>query len=253
VVAALETVRGETVDSGAGDLAVAAKNAASGGEDDGVGPDESPPKPRFLFARDGDGYAIEGFGEHGHFKKLKGFEYIEALLKEAGKPVPMVQLVREGLGEIPSEDSLEDEERSAVSLTGSTRHPVWDQQTWDDVNAKQRELDSDLESARKGGNQAEIDELEKEKGKLDGFANATTRAFGRGRDMSFDSDRLRSRIKMALNKAYKELRESSLPVLADHFQKAIAADGPTYKYGPVPVPEWRFSEKIQRVSRRLTQ
>jgi hypothetical protein len=121
------------------------------------------------------------------------------------------------------------------------------------VNAKQRELDSDLESARKGGNQAEIDELEKEKGKLDGFANATTRAFGRGRDMSFDSDRLRSRIKMALNKAYKELRESSLPVLADHFQKAIAADGPTYKYGPVPVPEWRFSEKIQRVSRRLTQ
>ena len=52
--------------------------------------------PGFLFARSGDGYEISGSGVRGHFKRTVGFEHIEKLLRNAGKPVLMSELAGDG-------------------------------------------------------------------------------------------------------------------------------------------------------------
>jgi hypothetical protein len=54
-------------------------------------PAESP-RSSFMFAANGDGYFVAGFGEQGHVQKLKGFDQILRLIRTPGRPVPMIEL-----------------------------------------------------------------------------------------------------------------------------------------------------------------
>ena len=49
---------------------------------------------------------------------------------------------------------------------------------------------------------------------------------------------------MALRRTYTVLREAKPPLskLADHFEVKISSEGPTYKYGPTPLPSWSFDQ-----------
>ena len=48
---------------------------------------------QFVFAPDGDGFLVAGFGERGHFRKLKGYENLQSILQAAGEPVPIFRLL----------------------------------------------------------------------------------------------------------------------------------------------------------------
>ena len=68
--------------------------------------DRTPPpqEKEFVFAIEGDGYYLAGFGESGHFRRLKGLNIIARLIQRPGIPVAMVELVGDGNDERLSRD-----------------------------------------------------------------------------------------------------------------------------------------------------
>ncbi len=51
------------------------------------------PEAEYVFARDGDGYRIRGFGQSGHLSATRGLDQIYTLIQTPGQPVRMIRLV----------------------------------------------------------------------------------------------------------------------------------------------------------------
>ena len=212
---------------------------------------EPPPLPpadtTLVFARDGDGYFIRGFGAEGHFKATVGLCRLEKLLRDAGKPVLMRALVSEGtsprsattLDEVidtpeDGETGFQEKETQNLALTDEAQ---------DRIRKELQRLDDEIDEAKCNCETAEIARLTAEQERIKAFLKKDMRFGGkRSRGIPSETDKLRSRIANSLSDAYEKLRQATPPmgVLADHLELAVRAEGPIYIYGPHPIPPWSF-------------
>lgn len=224
---------------------------------------EPPPADTTLvFALDGDGYFIRGFGAEGHFKATVGLCRLEKLLRDAGKPVLMTALVSEETSprsvatldeviETPEDGETGFQEKETQNLT-------FDKEALIEIRGELLRLENEIDEARFNCDTAAIDRLTDEKEQLKAFLQKDLRLGGRkafrkndllsaaklSRGVPSETDKLRSKIANTLTTAYNKMKNASpaLDKLADHLKEAIRAEGPTYIYGPHPMPTWSFDK-----------
>ena len=181
----------------------------------------------FAFYRDGDGWFIRGFGKEGLFKGTVGFEYIHRLLAACG-PVAMGELVAGG--------------RKTGKL--STADDVLDQEARQSYHQRLAELNAELGEARRNNALAALERLEREKQMILDQLRSAKGLGGRGRKLGDETDKLRSRIANALERACSVLDTGGLSTVADHFRVAISAQGGDYIYQPAERPAWSLSKPV---------
>lgn len=189
----------------------------------------------YVFARDGDGWFVRAFGEQGHFKRLRGLEYIAKLLEGPGEPVLMTHLVGGRTGRTTAEDA----EAHGLAV-GASPQPKADRDTMAELRRKIAECDQGIEDARRKGDPVVADAMEREREQLVAHVNALTRPGGQSRAFAADTDRLRVAIYRNLERAYAALRKGSMPKTADHLERAISAQGDCYVYLASPRLEWNL-------------
>ena len=208
-------------------------------------PIESPPRPtpeadgesgnvpssksQFVFCPDGNGYFLRGFGEEGHIaaKGAIGLHDIFRLVQSVGSPVPMLELDA-GTGT---------KRRSGDS---QSKQPIANSQTRNDITAKRRGLMADIERAdtvlERAELQAELEKLETEAAKLFGLN-------GEPRDVNNPNNKLRPKIHGRIRDVCAKLKNCEpkpFPLIAEHFELTIGAEGACFKYSPgIPNLLWR--------------
>ena len=184
-------------------------------------------EPQFIFRPDGNGFYLEGFGERGHFKSLKGLADLWRLVQSPGVGVVMLELDA-GMGT-----------KRAVG-DGQSRQPI--------IEADELRL---LNTARKRY-QAEVDDAENDTERRDSqemlnkcieAIRAMTGNKGKPRDLNNPNDRLRPKIDGRIKTACNAV-QITCPKLAEHFAATCSADGPCYVYSPgIARLKWDTSEK----------
>ncbi len=185
----------------------------------------------FLFAVDGDGYYIQGFGERGYVPRLKGFSIISKLIQHPGVSV--------GLTELMGADEI-----GQAAGTHLSEQPTLDKKARAQIAAALCELVEDRDRAKRDNNSVGEDVAQRQIDVLTGQLKSATGLAGRDRDLNNDADRLRPTIQGGLNRAYKKLRESkpSMKELAEHFALSISCENSAYSYRPPIQAEWRFAK-----------
>ena len=134
----------------------------------------------FVFRPDGDGYFVRGFGEQGHVtaKGAKGLHDIFRLVQSPGVPVPMLELDA-GVG------------TQQLDGDSHSQQPVADSKTRQDITAKRKQLQADIDNAdtevERNESRAELETLDAEAVKLFGLA-------GKPRDLNNPNDQLRPKL-----------------------------------------------------------
>jgi hypothetical protein len=188
----------------------------------------------FVFAMQGTGYYISGFGEFGYVNKLKGFGVIARLVQTPGVPVPMRDLVATG-----NSQCVSDERSRQPTLDYEAQQAIYDriQQLWNEqatANGQNNNVDA-------SACQAEINTLTDR-------LKADIGIGGRGRDLNSETRKLRPSIYGNLRTAYNALRSASPPMteLANHFEAAISSEGLCFIYRHTkPIP-WADSPRSKK-------
>lgn len=215
-------------------------------------PPPPPPPPAdttLVFASDGDGYFIRGFGAEGHFKSSAGLRRLEKLLHNAGRPVLMASLMAEGepRRSVSSLDEVIEtpEDGEAGFHEGGIQEDLLDEEALEEIRKELLRLDGDIEKTERDHDAAETHRLQAEKEQILDHLRRDSRFGGGSRAMTSGTDRLRSAIANSLSAAYKKLRNAapSLEELADHLKLATRAEGSIYYiYVPHPIPPWSFDK-----------
>jgi hypothetical protein len=209
-------------------------------------PEEETAKPGlWKFVRSGDGYDIAGpSGERGHFRRLKGFMQIEKLLRQCGKPVPMLELVG-NFGISPTrvasgESALDEDGEGFEELGRQSDEPMLDDEAKDNLKARLRSIAEELDKAVRAGDIVLADALNVEKSRIVMCLEKSTGLSGRDRQLNRAIDKWRSAIAKTLSRAYQQMREANPPLtlVADHLQGSISASGDSYIYNSLPGPLW---------------
>lgn len=216
---------------------------------------------QFIFAENGTGYFIKGFGESGHVKKLKGFTYLAKLVAQPGTPILMTELLAatshkasavtahsaadaaELLGGEPS-DTADQKRLRLANDSKRSRQPVMDAQAKREAYERLQELNEEIDDAKADNDPARQTEAMKEKEQIMDELQAATGILGKDRDLNAQTNKLRPRIQNRLTDAYKALRVSKppMPELANHFEAAVSASGDTFVYSPPFSVCWRNGE-----------
>ncbi len=219
-IAARATVADETpVADGSGNLSTPIENGET---------DDSPTEAEFVFRPDGDGYFLKGFGEEGHVSKSKGMDDLFRLVQTPGIAVLMLELDA-GPGVKRAEGD------------GSSRQPVADAKTFQQVTAKRDELKADIESAE---SEMEREELQAELDKLEASARAMKGLGGTSRDINNPTDKLRPKIAGRIETARRNIAKA-MPEMGKHFDLTISSETGCYLYSAgVPNLQWDVSKKM---------
>ena len=176
------------------------------------------PKPLFIFRPDGNGYYLEGFGESGHFKSLKGMADLFRLVQSPGEGVLLLEL-----------DAGPGMTRAAGD--GHSKQYVYDQKAFEQIKTAWNQLKTDIEGAE---SEIERDELAKKLKQLEAEFFKDGRAGGRSRDLNDANNKLRPKIAGRITTACEAMTNAvkPCPELAKHFMDACRAEGAFYKYSP---------------------
>jgi len=191
---------------------------------------------QFVFAPDGDGYCIVGFGESGHFKNLKGFGIIARLVQTPSVPVAMLELVGAG-----GDQRIGADKRS--------RQEGLDPSALKEARDKLVELRQDYETAKAQNNTVEMDVTQRQIDKLESSLMQAMGLTGRSRDINSEADKLRPKILGTLKTAYGHLRKArpSMKELANHFEAAISSESGVFLvYRPTTPIEWQTSPPAKK-------
>jgi len=191
-----------------------------------AGADATPAEPRnenaeakFVFAPDGDGYYIRGFGEQGHVRKLKGLDIIYQLIQTPGRLTSMYQL-----------DGSDKVDR--LGYDAYSRQPTVDREAqgaiWDSLRQSKR----DLERAKAENNTVEATHCQEEIDKLTRTLKTSIGIAGVPRDLNNPINKLRPKLSGALNRAYDALKAAAMPQLAEHFDRNISSESGAFVYKP---------------------
>lgn len=195
----------------------------------------------FVFRPDRDGYFIKGFGESGHVtaKGAKGLHDLFRLIQSPGIPVPMTTL-GEPTGSVRS---ISDDEAKSQGLTmgrRTSRQPVADGMTFQQIAAKRTELKADIANA---DSDMEREELQSELDTLEDAAKGMKGLNGKPRDLNNPNDRLRPKIDGRIKTACKAM-EGRFPNLSQHFANTCGAEGGFFVYTPgIPDMKWDTEPK----------
>jgi len=210
-----------------------------------AGPTEGgKPEGEFVFARDGDGWRIRAFGEEGHFKNLKGLEYVARLIERPGQRVPLEQL--EGGGKGPTTDaesSLMTEFADAEGLDRDmSDQAVLDDEARRDIEKALEDLEDEIREAEHWNDLGRAETAKAKRQVLLEHYRRSTRPNGQSRRFDSDRDKQRVRIWNAIKYSCKTLKEHCMPQTADHFLISISANNGGYLYQPAPPVFWEVKE-----------
>jgi len=185
---------------------------------------------QFVFIPHGDGFYIEGFGESGHVKKTRGFEYILKIISSTKSGMPMASLTGADKDQRLTSDS-------------HSKQPEIDEQARNEIERRLLELSDDRKKAERENNPMEIAACDEEHKKLESQIRRATGLGGKSRDLNNPLDKLRPSIHGALNRAHKKLRDARPPMIrvAEHFESNISSASGCFVYHPAkPSPKWSF-------------
>ncbi|HVA46154.1 MAG TPA: hypothetical protein VNH11_07250 [Pirellulales bacterium] len=193
---------------------------ATGAGEQGEGTGE-----QFIFARDGDGYFVKGFGESGHVKGMVGFNHVAKLIAQPGTPILMTELLGAG-------DAAADQR---------SRQPAMDAQAKRQANERLQELEREIDDAKACNDAARQERAMEEKERYVEQLKAAAGVLGKDRDINSQVDKHRPRILGAVKRACDALRKSTPPMieLANHFQAGISTEGDTVVYRAGASLSWR--------------
>ena len=195
------------------------------------------PRDKASFSREGDVWRIAWKGQSLHVRDVKGLGYMAALLREPGREVHVLELVRSDAGSAAHETPR----RIDADLALSAREPVdplLDDRAKAEYARRLEELDDELDEARTWGDLERAARLEEESELI---RHELARALGlAGRDRTFatSSERARVSVTKAIRTAIRLLSEQS-PDLARHLDTSIRT-GQFCSYAPPgeEPPQW---------------
>src|SRR5262249_31311385 len=167
-------------------------------------------------------------------------EWLKKLLSKPGQQIHAVTL----MGMTPRRAAMTDPAAIPQGLHGHlSRQEIADQESLKDVAKRLRELQADLDRAKKDGESPQIAELEEEKDKLLAYLKAgqglggKLRKFAEGDVAKKTADGVRKRFQ----RLWKYLQEHGMPKAAQHFTRSIKLSGFTFTYLPEePAPDWKL-------------
>ncbi len=172
---------------------------------------------QYAFQRHGPIWAVTFDGHASTLGHSKGMEYIARLLARPG-------------------DQIGASELSAAAPVRSTRATVVDRETQDSVQARAREIDEELQDAQLlGDNQRQVRLREELEAILDQRVR-DTKIGGRSREFTDDSDRVRSSVRRAIDRALKAISKQDFP--AGDFLRAQIDTGHSCRYRTAPEIFW---------------
>jgi len=200
---------------------------------------EETPPAAFVFARSGDGWRIEAFGESGHFQDLRGLRYIAKLLQKPNVAIPVELLVRDESA-MPARNATVD--CGELDSEGHSVQPIADKEALKAYQQRLKELDADIPEAERAGCAAEVEKLQREREFLVDTINEACGLGGRRRAFSSVGDKLRSSVHMALGRVYQRMREAkpAMKRTAEHLELSIECEKNAFTYRGVSLPNWRI-------------
>ncbi len=188
----------------------------------------APPAEEYVFARQGDGWYIRGFGESGFVRNLKGFANLARLIRSPGEPVSMRELT-----------GMQDDAR--LNADRQTPQPALDEQSLREIRDELAERQADLQEAKDENNTVEADLAQADTDRLKESLGSALGKGGKVRDLNNPNEQMRPTILTNLRRAYKRLKESSMTMLAEHFESSVTSESGACVYRPAgDHPTWRF-------------
>ncbi|TWU21816.1 hypothetical protein [Bythopirellula polymerisocia] len=167
-------------------------------------PEDNEPEVEFIFAPDGDGFFIRAFGEEGHFKFLKGFEYLYRLVQQTDRGLLATELHN-------------------TRVTDISNQPLIDEEGLKEIRNRKTEAEQELEQARHDSDSVAeliaIEELEHAKK----YIRQVTSPNGKVKNVSKSSTSAITSVSSCIDRAIDKLRNVATPMtkLADHFERSI--------------------------------
>ena len=206
-------------------------------------PKPLPKRPEWRFVCHDTVYEIAGPGELVHLEWMAGLGYIGKLLRRPGEAIRFTELIADDTPERATE-AAEQTANESLGLDQWSDQPVLDKQALREYRERLREIEAELDDARKYNDSGKQERLEEEKrGILAGVRSATGLG-DKARNLNSDIDKLRSRISMAIGRVCKKLEEQQAPKLAEHFRESISAEKGAFRYAPtLEIPPWSFKQE----------
>jgi len=204
-------------------------------------PPPKPPQAEWLFASRGEVCEIVGCGEQRVLLEWTvGLRYIEKLLRRPGEAIPFAEIVADAPPD-GATDAAAQTAKEALDMDQWSHQPAMDKESFRKCSERLNDIETELEEARKFHDSGRQDRLEREKEEILAIVQAAKGLGTNTRNLNSDADRLRSRISMALGRAYKKLEDNKRPKLAQHFRESISPEGRSFKYAPTfSAPTWSF-------------
>ncbi|GAB6166179.1 hypothetical protein JCM19992_21790 [Thermostilla marina] len=175
-----------------------------------------------VFRRRGQMWVLKFQGETVFMQDSRGLFYIARLLAEPGRDIPAVMLLAAAEG-------------IDTRITGGTSGPVLDDQARAEYGKRFRELQEELEDAKRHNDLGHIDRLQSEMEALGAEIGRATGLGGRKRERT-DAEKVRKSVSMAVSRAIDSI-EREHKTLAHHLRISISS-GFSFKYAPERPIEW---------------
>jgi hypothetical protein len=191
------------------------------------------PKPEFIFAPDGDGYFVAGFGASGHLtaKGCKGLHHVFRLLKTPEQPVPMAEL-----------GNFADDQR--IQADRHSKQPAIDYDDLQKLRERLTDAKANHAKAKESGDTVDEQHCVEEIEHTEAAIRQLTKITGEPRDLNNPLDRMRSRIRGTLKGAFSAMRNAVPPMtaLADHLEQAIRSEAGYFIYSATPPIQWQLEK-----------
>ena len=175
-----------------------------------------------IFRPDGERWLIRFKGKQRSLNKCKGLEYIHILIKNKGK-------------EYSVQDLLSEHSKRPIKFDGAD--DLYDEQALAEYKKKVKELDNDIEKAKKDGDSSNAERLEMERSEI---INLLSQTWHKDiKKLNLESERFRKSIGRAITRAINKTQKQ-LPELGKHLKDSIPShySGVSLSYHPSEEIEW---------------
>jgi hypothetical protein len=183
--------------------------------------EETANKAEVVIEPDGDGYRVLHLGKEGHYKKLKGFDYLYTLIQNPGKRIPMTELIGAG-----SDDR--------VTADQSSFQPIYDIEALKSFSLEIKRLEEEEERFKKDQRFSEADHCREQIESIRREKKKSTGLSGHSRNLDPSRGKMRGSIHGALNTAYETLRNGTPPMneLAVFLKQHVHSEGGCFIFDP---------------------